>query len=482
MKKNYDAIIIGGGIGGLFAGAMLGQDGMKTAIIEKNKELGGYFSSFRTPEGDILDYGANYLLACDEGGEVHRILKTLDMEDKIRFVSLAFSDRIIFRDRTFTFPKGLDALRDALIREFPESEAEIEDYIDWMKQYADCGSTRSAESGRFFMKYYKQTYKEFLETRISSPLLRAVLSIRIQENPGSLMMMGGVVSESYGKGMNYPMGGSSKICTALTDKIRACGGEIIPETVCTQITEEQDGSFTVTLKTNGEQSECAAFYIVYDGDPFRLNALFSDAAETYKEEKINQRKIGHSSLSVYLTAKNLDLSSCQCGRIYLCETEDVFRAYKELETGILPESPILKVHIPSVYDSSLTGEGRAVVRIETDVYHVNSSNTQEDYLQYAEKIIDIVQEKLFPDLKSKIVFLKVMTPIDFEERFLSKAGSGTGWRHNVENYMLKPFPQGADRKNVYTVGQWGSQGSGIRQVAVSAEKVSKEIFGKWRKR
>ena len=67
--------------------------------------------------------------------------------------------------------------------------------------------------------------------------------------------------------------------------------DIIPETVCTQITEEQDGSFTVTLETNGEQSECTAFYIVYDGDPFRLNALFSDAAETYKEEKISQRKI-----------------------------------------------------------------------------------------------------------------------------------------------------------------------------------------------
>ncbi len=41
MKDKYDAIVVGGGLGGLLAGGMLAKKGMKTLIVEKNPFLGG---------------------------------------------------------------------------------------------------------------------------------------------------------------------------------------------------------------------------------------------------------------------------------------------------------------------------------------------------------------------------------------------------------------------------------------------------------
>ncbi len=48
MSQNYDydAIIIGAGIGGLVCGCYLAKAGMKVLIVEKNAQPGGYCTSF----------------------------------------------------------------------------------------------------------------------------------------------------------------------------------------------------------------------------------------------------------------------------------------------------------------------------------------------------------------------------------------------------------------------------------------------------
>jgi len=45
MRKNFDAVIIGGGPGGLSIGSLLSREGISSAIIEKNSRLGGRYRS-----------------------------------------------------------------------------------------------------------------------------------------------------------------------------------------------------------------------------------------------------------------------------------------------------------------------------------------------------------------------------------------------------------------------------------------------------
>ena len=64
MKFDYDAIIIGSGIGGLITGAYLAEQGAKVLICEHHRQPGGCFTSFKR-KGYTFDGG---IQGCEDGG------------------------------------------------------------------------------------------------------------------------------------------------------------------------------------------------------------------------------------------------------------------------------------------------------------------------------------------------------------------------------------------------------------------------------
>ncbi len=60
--NQYDAIVIGTGIGGLAEGLLLAHAGKKVALFEKNDILGGRFCSWKK-DGFTLDMGVQSSLA-----------------------------------------------------------------------------------------------------------------------------------------------------------------------------------------------------------------------------------------------------------------------------------------------------------------------------------------------------------------------------------------------------------------------------------
>ena len=56
-KNEYDAIVVGGGFGGLSCGAFLAKNGYKVLVVEKNATVGGLCSSYKL-DGYQFCYGA----------------------------------------------------------------------------------------------------------------------------------------------------------------------------------------------------------------------------------------------------------------------------------------------------------------------------------------------------------------------------------------------------------------------------------------
>ena len=54
-------LIIGGGLGGLFCGAILAKEGLKVTVLEKNTAIGGGLQSF-TRFGEVFDTGISWHL------------------------------------------------------------------------------------------------------------------------------------------------------------------------------------------------------------------------------------------------------------------------------------------------------------------------------------------------------------------------------------------------------------------------------------
>ena len=64
-------LIIGGGLGGLFSGAILAKEGMEVTVLEKNVSIGGGLQSF-TRFGEVFDTGMHVLGGLQEGGNIRR--------------------------------------------------------------------------------------------------------------------------------------------------------------------------------------------------------------------------------------------------------------------------------------------------------------------------------------------------------------------------------------------------------------------------
>ncbi|WP_290874914.1 FAD-dependent oxidoreductase [Gracilimonas sp.] len=74
INQDYDAIIIGSGMGGMSAAAMLAKDGFKVLILEKAHAPGGCSSSYFR-KGYVFESGATTLIGFDENQPLWKLEK-----------------------------------------------------------------------------------------------------------------------------------------------------------------------------------------------------------------------------------------------------------------------------------------------------------------------------------------------------------------------------------------------------------------------
>jgi all-trans-retinol 13,14-reductase len=79
--NTYDAIIIGGGFGGLSCGALLAKEGYHVLVLEKNDQVGGYGSNDAL-SGYTFSYGAQDISGVWERGSITYLLRCLNMDEQ----------------------------------------------------------------------------------------------------------------------------------------------------------------------------------------------------------------------------------------------------------------------------------------------------------------------------------------------------------------------------------------------------------------
>src|SRR6187399_1215087 len=96
--KNFDVIVIGSGIGGLVCADILGKEGYKVGVIEKNKQIGGCLQIY-SRDKVMFDSGVHYLGGLSEGQNLYQIFKYLGILDKLKLKKMdEVFDKIILGD------------------------------------------------------------------------------------------------------------------------------------------------------------------------------------------------------------------------------------------------------------------------------------------------------------------------------------------------------------------------------------------------
>jgi len=262
MDKHYDAIVIGGGPGGLAIGSLLSKKGLKTAVIEKNPWLGGRYRSIEF-DGCRVDNGVHLLTGHannKEGTFCKRLFSKLGLELKQKdihwtmgLVGREGSDRVEFftMDRCRGLESFFDFFAFGANMELPDQEKQ-----DFRKLF-DLMASLSLEERR---KLVNVGWTDWLERNCGNPLVITILSIQAQLmgltsdeiNAGSQVSNYHLFTQSGALPFWYPAEGTLEdaIVNPMAHFIKELGGDVITDCTARKVIIENDRATGVWARDN----------------------------------------------------------------------------------------------------------------------------------------------------------------------------------------------------------------------------------------
>ena len=134
------ALVIGGGLGGLFTGAILSKEGFKVTVVEKNFTIGGGLQNFMR-FGLKFDTGMHIVGGMQPGGNIYLICQYLDIIDKVALkdVDDDCTDSLYFAEDKYTYhiKKGRAGFIESLAAYFPHEKENLKAYVDAVFKIVD---------------------------------------------------------------------------------------------------------------------------------------------------------------------------------------------------------------------------------------------------------------------------------------------------------------------------------------------------------
>jgi phytoene dehydrogenase-like protein len=241
-QPEYDAIVIGSGMGGLaFASIMAKMRKWRVLVLERHFKIGGFTHTFTRPGGWSWDVGLHYVGEMGEGMMGRRLFDFIT-ESRVKWNPLPdVYDVFVYPDIEVRACKGEANFRRALIDAFPHERSNIEQYSRDLKS-ATGWTNRNvmrmaapaplswlvAAVNRFTSGLAMEVTQHYLERRFSDPRLRAVVASQWADYgvpPGrSAFATHAVIASHYLNGAWYPVGGAGEIAKATSAVIRSAGG------------------------------------------------------------------------------------------------------------------------------------------------------------------------------------------------------------------------------------------------------------------
>jgi all-trans-retinol 13,14-reductase len=265
LSDNYDAIIIGSGMGSLTTAALLSKEGKKVLVLERHYTAGGFTHVFKR-KGYEWDVGIHYI------GEVQNpntpIRKMFDYvsNNQLKWADMGeVYDKIVIGDKTYDFVKGVKNFKSKMHEYFPNDVKAINDYVQLVfdsnksmkKFYLDKSLPNFLSNflGFFlrkeYLKFSSRTTYEVISSLTENKDLIKVLTGQygdygLPPKQSSFAMHASVVKH-YFNGGSFPVGGSSQIANTIDKVIESSKGTILTKAEVSSIIIENNTAKGVVM-------------------------------------------------------------------------------------------------------------------------------------------------------------------------------------------------------------------------------------------
>lgn len=259
-RMTYDAVIIGAGLGGLTAAAILARTGQKVLLIERSNSVGGAASSYKV--GDLFVEGSLHATSNpqDPRDPKHAILKRAGVLDAVTWVAAG----ALYQVRggplaaPLTLPDNIDAAREVLSERFPDAQGAIVALLSEFEQAPQTEPSGQATLAQRLDQAFGDN--EALKCAVAANLWYSHDDPKTLWWPVFSALQGALLTT----GARFIQGGSQRLSSALARAARAAGGQVVVRRIATQIEMSADGGATVThaAKDGGDPQTIAAKHVI----------------------------------------------------------------------------------------------------------------------------------------------------------------------------------------------------------------------------
>lgn len=473
---DYEIVIIGAGIGGLVCGCYLARAGLKVLIVEQRSKPGGYCTEFEKG-GYRFDAGVHSLGSLREEGVNFQILRDLELSDRISFITVDPTDRIITPDKTVFIRRDKDKTKGELIAHFPKERANIDNFFEFLLDN-DFLSIVS--------KTKKITFKKLLDNFFSDYKLKAVLSILLgnlglSSSQASALVCISLYREFILDGGYYPKGGIQVFPNLLASKFKEYGGTLLLSVKAVKVETKQKKIYGIKLN-NGEF--ILTKFVVSNADATLTFCRLLDC-KSEEAEKVKRLKPSSSGFIVFLGLNRKLNIKPKHFATWFFSTYDIDKCYRTtFDFSKIDYQDYFICSFPSLIDSTLAPDGKSIVRIfKVGVAYADKSIWD----KYREILYQKTIEKvncLIPGLQNYIEVKEIATPHTFFKFTSNRNGAWLGWASIPKQVDINVCPAETSIENLYLTGHWATNGigqSGIPMVALSGKLTAQLIIRKYSK-
>ncbi len=491
---DYDVIVIGAGLGGLSAGALLAKQGQKVLVLEQSSRVGGCCSTFEK-DGYHFDVGASIVEIIQPIEQVFlKLGTTLQME-----VDLISCDPImsyIYPDgKRITYPISVAKTGEIIASISAEDGKrwhEFAAFADDLMQvtldtfFAEPASTMAdmlniVKKNPRFLKYlpvFLSSYQDVLEKYFKDETVLKTMGYQslyfgLPANlvPGPYAM----VPYTEHVGIYYPRGGMIRIPEALQRCGEREGMQVTLNSRVKKIILSRKRVAGVQL-ADGSEITCKAIVSNINAKTLYLDMIGEENLPSVVVKGIKSYDLSISVPMIYL---GLDYEPPLDAHhsVIAASPEDVNRFYWDnLKSGEMAGENFGLICWSTHTDPSLAPEGKHVLNlIPEGFYHLKDKNWDDEKPQFIERTINNLS-KVIPGLKDHVVFTDCATPLDFERGLLLPEGAIYCLQQDLAaQAVFRPSAKSKSIEGLYLAGSSTHPGGGVPTTIASGHIAARLI-------
>lgn len=494
MKKEFDILVIGSGMGGLVSALVLAKEGLKVCVLEKNNQYGGNLQTF-SRDKLIFDTGVHYLGGLSKGQNLHQYFSYLGIMDEFQLHKMDENgyDKITFGDDETEYPhaQGYRNFVEQLSKYFPEEKDNLEDYCEEIQRVcSQFPRYNLVGKDNYNEEILHLNTKRFIESLTSNKKLQSVLLgsnfLYAGDSENVPFYVHALTVNSYIQSAYKCIKGGSQISKLLIRRLREYGAEVHKHAEVSEFIFDENNMLSGVKTSEGKE---------YFTKKFISNIEIRTTLKLLGEERLKKSFINRivswepvpSCFSVYLVMKPQSFQNFNYNIYHFATEEMVWNAYR-YQKDKWPETYMLSsteskqnpgfaesLTAISYMDFLEVEEWKETFNTVADE-HERGALYEKFKLEKAEKMIDALEKK-FPDLRKSIKCFYTSSPLSYRDYIGSFNGNMYGYMKSSENPLKTMVSPRTKIDNLFLTGQSVNM-HGILGCTIGAFNTCAEILGK----